>query len=76
MTPKQRQSLRTSAVRDLVYSIAQEAHMMGRLYAASGEKLNPADEWMRIYDMADASLKRGRITRSAAPETGKERDRG
>lgn len=70
MTPKQRQALRTSAVRDLIFCIAQEAHTMGRLYAASGEKLNPADEFGRVYDMAAASIKKGRVTRPQ--ETGRE----
>ena len=69
MTPKQKQACRTVTVQNLVHSIAQEAHTMGRLYAASGEKLNPADEWARVYEMASASLKRGRVVAAAAPPT-------
>ena len=47
--------------RELVGLIAHEAHTMGRLYSAGGEKRMPGDEWARVEKMANESLRQGRV---------------
>lgn len=44
-------------MRDIAMSVAHEAHTMGRIYSAGGEKLRPGDEWLRVEAMVKHRLK-------------------
>ena len=42
---------REKRLRELLDAVAQEGHTMGRIYAAGGEKLSPAEEFARVSAM-------------------------
>ena len=47
--------------RELISTIAHESHMLGRIYAAGGEKESPGEVFGQIEKMIDCKIKQAPV---------------